>query len=515
MLKHSSIIKQVLKLSIPVIFTNLLQSLVAIADVYIAGRLGSIEIAAVGLSNSVRFLMFFSVMAVTAGEMALAAQAYGSGDKKRLQHVGEQSIVLTVLIALGIMLLGFITIDPLLAFMNHGGDAQVVILAASYLKWIFAGAVFLMLNFSVNSLMQATGDTFTPMVLSIIVVGLNILTSYAFAFGFGPIPALGLVGIAVGTVSSRMIGAFLGLFILFAHWTRAYIKKLHNKPDWGLYKDILVIGIPSALQGIARNGANIFLYRIINATAAASFGVAALAVGLQIESLAFMPGLAIGVAATSLVGQAVGRWQLKEAKISGDIAMLLAMIVMGLIAIPIYIFAPDLIHFFDKEANPIVIKAGTDYLRINAVFEPILAVAMVLSFALRGAGDTRPGLESTIIGRWLVMLPFAYILAVRFGYGVTAVWWAMVLAMIVSAIYLFVRWQSKAWQKTALKTTAIYKTHLVHLSPLKQEEFLQTIKIPLMENKKAVEEITEHTVKYHLGNETVEVNFVDGDYTVV
>ncbi len=153
MLKHSSIIKQVLRLSIPVIFTNLLQSLVAIVDVYIAGRLGSIELAAVGLSNSIRFLMFFSVMAVTAGEMALAAQAYGSGDKKRLQHVGEQSIVLTVFLAVLIMLLGFLTVDPLLNFMNSGGEQQVAILATSYLKWIFAGAVFLMLNFSVNSLM--------------------------------------------------------------------------------------------------------------------------------------------------------------------------------------------------------------------------------------------------------------------------------------------------------------------------------------------------------------------------
>lgn len=515
MLKHSAVIKLVLKLSIPVIFTNLLQSLVAIVDVYIAGRLGSIELAAVGLSNSIRFLMFFSVMAVTAGEMALASQAYGSGDKKRLQHVGEQSIVLTLLIALGIMLLGFLTIDPLLNFMNSGGETEVVILAASYLRWIFAGTAFLMINFSVNSLMQATGDTFTPMILSIIVVGLNIITSYTFAFGLGPIPAMGLVGIAIGTVSSRFVGAIMGLAILFWGWTRAQIKKLNNKPDWDLYKDILLIGIPSALQGIGRNAANIFLYRIINATAAATFGVAALAVSLQIESLAFMPGVAIGVAATSLVGQAIGRWQLKEAKLSGDIAMILGMLVMGLIALPIYIFAPELIAFFDKEANPVVIQAGTDYLRINAMFEPMLAVAMVLSFALRGAGDTRPGLESTIIGRWFVMLPFAYILGVYLGFGVTAVWWAVVLAMLVSAIYLYFRWQSKAWQKIALKTTAIYKTHLINLNVDKQQEFLQTIKVPLMQDKAVVEEINDNAVKYHLRDKVVEVKFVNGDFKLV
>jgi len=515
MINRTAIAKAVITLSIPVIFTNLLQSLVAIVDVYIAGRLGSIELAAVGMSNSVRFLMFFSVMAVTAGEMALAAQAYGSGDKKRLQHVGEQSIILTLMVGLIIMVLGFLLLGPLLNFMNGSGKEQVVVLASAYLRWIFAGAAFLMINFSVNSLMQATGDTLTPMILSIIVVVLNLALSFAFAFGYGALPAMGLVGIAIGTVFSRLIGAIIGLSILFLGWTRAQIKKLNNPPDWQLYKEILFIGIPSALQGVTRNGASIFLYKIINATAASTYGVAALAVAMQIESLAFMPGLAIGVAATSLVGQAVGRWQLKEAKVSGDTAIVLGMFVMGMIAIPIYIFAPELVLFFNKDANPTVVKAGTDYLRINAGFEPILAVAMVLSFALRGAGDTRPGLTSTILSRWIVMLPFAYITAIYFGLGVTAVWWSLVLAMIVSALYLFIRWQSRAWEPIALKTTAIYKKHLVHLSPEKQDIFLETIKLPLMQEKTAIEEIDETSATYKTNDNKVVVQFSDGDFRII
>ncbi len=515
MINRRAIAKAVITLSIPVIFTNLLQSLVAIVDVYIAGRLGSIELAAVGMSNSVRFLMFFSVMAVTAGEMALAAQAYGSGDKKRLQHVGEQAIILTLLVAIVIMVIGFTASAPLLNFMNGNGEKEVVVLAIAYLRWIFAGAAFLMTNFAVNSLMQATGDTLTPMILSVIVVILNLILSFAFAFGFGPVAPLGLVGIAIGTVFSRLLGAIIGVSILFLGWTRAQIKKLNNPPDWQLYKEILLIGIPSALQGVTRNGASIFLYKIINATAASTFGVAALAVALQIESLAFMPGLAIGVAATSLVGQAIGRWQLKEAKVSGDTALLLGMIVMGLIAIPIYIFAPALILFFNKDANPTVIKAGADYLRINAGFEPILAVAMVLSFALRGAGDTRPGLNSTFLSRWVVMLPFAYFTAIYLGLGIRAVWWSFVLAMVVSALYLFIRWQSLAWHKVALKTTAIYKKHLLHLSPEKQDQFLETVKIPLMQEKTAVEEIDDLGATYRDNNSKVVVRFSNGDFEVI
>lgn len=515
MINRTDIAKAVIKLSIPVIFTNLLQSLVAIVDVYIAGRLGSIELAAVGMSNTVRFLLFFSVMAVTAGEMALAAQAYGSGDKKRLQHVGEQSVILTLLVAFAIMSIGFLAVEPLLNFMNGSGEAEVVVLASSYLRWIFAGAAFLMTNFSVNSLMQATGDTLTPMILSIIVVVLNLILSFAFAFGYGFLPEMGLVGIAIGTVFSRLLGAIIGMSILFLGWTRAQIKKLNNPPDWQLYKEILLIGIPSALQGVTRNGSSIFLFKIINATAASTFGVAGLAVALQIESLAFMPGLAIGVAATSLVGQAIGRWQLKEAKVSGDMAIILGMIVMGAIAIPIYIFAPQLILFFNKDANPTVIKAGSDYLRINAGFEPILAVAMVLSFALRGAGDTRPGLTSTILARWIVMLPFAYLSAIYFGLGVTAIWWAMVLAVIVSAAYLYIRWQSLAWQAIGLKTTAIYKKHLIHLSPEKQEQFLEAVKIPLMQEKSAVEEIDDMGAVYKTNEARIVVRFANGDFKIV
>ena len=80
--------------------------------------------------------------------------------------------------------------------------------------------------------------------------------------------------------------------------------------------------------------------RIVTSTAAGTYGAAALAIGLQVESLAFMPGLAISVAATSLVGQALGAWQVEEARAEGNVALALGVLVMSAIAVPLFVFAP-------------------------------------------------------------------------------------------------------------------------------------------------------------------------------
>lgn len=505
---------QVWRLAFPVIIANLLQTAVNVVDVFMAGRLGPIEIAAIGMSNTVRLVVLIAIMSVTAGSMALAAQAKGARDPAQLSFVTRQSLSLTVLLAIVLSVVGWFAAEPLLTFLNSGGEPEVVVLGTRYLQLLFLGTVFLVVNFAINSLMQGAGDTVTPLYISGAVNVLNIFFNYLFMFGPGPLPAFGVAGAALGTVTARIIASAVGLYILYSG--RNVIKILPGSywPHWGMFRDILAIGVPSGLQGIVRNTAQVLVLRIITSTAAGSYGAAALAIGLQVESLAFMPGLAISIAATSLVGQSLGAWQVDAARVRGNAAVVLGVVVMTLIALPIIAFAPLIVLLFDPSAHPIVVSAGSSYLMINMFSQPLLAVAMVVNGALRGAGDTKPGLVGTILGRWLVVVPLAYVLALVLDWGVEGVWWSLFAGTTVQALYVLHRWRSRAWVEVALRKTNVYRTHLQHVPAEVRERFLQDVRAPLMARDDTTEVVDADGVSYRMNDKVVQVVFLDGDFVV-
>ncbi|HEX7021951.1 MAG TPA: MATE family efflux transporter [Trueperaceae bacterium] len=506
------IIKQVWILALPVIGANLLKTLVNIVDVFMAGRLGPVEIAAVGMSNTIRMLILVGIISVTAGSMALAAQARGARNPKQLSFVTRQSLSLTVLLGLGLSVIGWFLSEPLLAFLNSGGDPRAVSMGASYLKLLFVGTVFLNINFVISSLMQGAGDTLTPLYISGAVNILNIVFNSLFMFGPGPLPAFGVTGAAMGTVLARFFASAAGIWILYSGKNVIRILPGSFRPNWPMFRDLLSIGVPSGLQGIVRNTAQVLVLRIVTSTAAGTLGAAALAIGLQVESLAFMPGLALSVAATSLVGQAVGAWQVREAERRGRTALGLGILIMSAVALPVFFFAPQLVLLFDPSAQPVVVGAGTSYIRIMMLSEPILAVAMVANGALRGAGDTRPGLVGTLLGRWLVVVPLAWFLALSLGWGVDGVWWALFVGTAVQALWIFVRWQSNRWVGVALHKTPLYRRHLRRLPERVRARYLDEVRAPLMALPGMVEDVTADGVEYRSDERHVRVRFKVDDF---
>ncbi|MDZ7800274.1 MAG: MATE family efflux transporter [Trueperaceae bacterium] len=491
----------------PVIITNLLQSLVNVADLAMVGRLGPIEIAAVGMGSAVRMLILVVILAVTTGSMALAAQARGAGDTSELQTVARQSMLLALAVAVVLTAVGLLAAGPVLGFLNHGGDPRATALGRDYLMLIFSGTVFLVTNVTVNALMQGAGDTLTPMLITTGVNVANVALSLVLIFGLGPVPALGVVGAALGTVMARALGSAAGVWILASGRTRVAFGRGSWRPELARLASLLRVGVPSGVQGLVRNSAQILVLRIVTSTAAGSHGAAALAVGLQVESLAFMPGLAISVAATSLVGRAVGRWDAADARRQGTAATGLAVAVMSLLAAALAALAPVLVRAFDPSAHPVVLDAGISYLRINALSHPLLAVAMVVNGALRGAGDTRPGMVGTILGRWVTVVPLAWLLAHPLGLGVQGVWWALVAGTAVSAAWVALRWRGEGWLAVARRTSALWQQHLRHLPPDEAARFLDQVKGPVMALPDAREHLAAHGVTYATAEGEVRVRF--------
>lgn len=508
------LLRRVWRLALPVIFTNLLVASVNMADVFMVGRLGPIEIAAVGIANTVRMLVVIAILSVSAGATTLASQAKGARDPKRLSFVVRQSLSLLTLVGLLFSLFGWLGAEPILRFLNSNGDPQAVVLGTGYLKLLFLGTVFLAGNFAVSNLMQGAGDTVTPLRISIGVNVLNIGFNYLLIFGPGPLPALGVEGAALGTIAARALGMAAGIALFYSGGNVITLLPGSYLPHWGMFRDMLIIGIPSGLEGLVRTTGSLLVVRIVTSTPAGSYGAAALAIGLQIGSLAVMPGLAVSIAATSLVGRSLGAWQVTEARKRGSTSIWLGVAVMTLLGVPLVLFAPQLVRLFEPSGQATVLAAGTSYLRIVSLSLPLLAVGVVTNGALRGAGDTIPGLIGNLLGRWGTAVSVAYVLALPLGLGAAGVWWGIVAGTAVTSFYVLLRWRSGDWVWVALTKTDVYRRHLKDQPQAVRERFLADIRAPLMSYPETTEQVHPKGVRYRLAAGEVQIRFETEGYQV-
>lgn len=508
------LLKYIWRLSIPVLLTNLLQTSVTVIDTYMVGRLGPLAIAAVGMGNTLRLMLLIAVLSVSGGAMSLIAQAKGARDETRMSLVTRQGIVSGLLLSVFLAVLGFAVAPWLLSAMENGGQEGVIELSYQYLTIIFIGTPFLTLNIIMDRLMQGAGDTFTPLLLTIGTVVLNVLFNYCFIFGWWIIPAYGLVGAAIGTVVARVIVVIIGFAIFYSG--RNVIKILTGSwwPDWNLIKDILAIGVPSGIQGWLRHAGGLVAIGIVTATELGTYGAAVLTIGWQVESLAAQPVVGLNVAGTSLVGQAMGRWQTQEAYYQGNIMIVLGILVMGILVTPMILFAEEIILLFDPTAHPAVLRGGLSYFQVNTIFLPVTAVAILITGTLRGAGDTRPAMISTLIGRNLLTIISAWVLAIPIGLGAIGVWYGMAFGRVVDGIYMWWVWRARKWIHVALEKTAVYRTHLKGLPKKEMQRYLNEVRSVYMAKPNTMEVVNDQKVEYRSPGQTVVVHFKNQSFAL-
>lgn len=511
--RHGVEARLVARLALPVVFTNLLQTLVNVADVVMVGRLGPIEVAAVGMGQMVRMLLMVGVLSVTTGAMVLAAQARGAYDDARLSTVARQALTLAVLFGAALGTLGYLSAEPLLRFMSSGASAEAVSLGTSFLRILFVGAPLMALTFSVTQLMQGAGDTLTPLVLVGSINVLNVAFNALFIFGPGPFPALGVDGAAYGTVAARAIGVVAGVWLLASGRNVVRLGRGSFLPYWPMVRTMVGIGVPAGTQGVLQNVSSLLVMRIVTSTSAGAYGAAAMSIGMQVASLGFMPGVAVSVAATSLVGQAIGAWRPDLARLRGNLSIVLGMIIMALPALPMVVFAPQIVRLFEPSAHPIVVEGGASFLRIHGAAQPLVAITIVASGALRGAGDTMAALIAAVIGRALLVVPLAYFLALVLGFELAGVWWGLLVGVLLQGALVLQRWRGRGWLDVALRTSELYRVHLRRLTPPERARYLTEVRTPLMAWVGAREHVEPEGVRYASRDGEVIARFAEGSFT--
>lgn len=504
----------VTKLALPVVLTNLLQTSVNVLDVFMIGRLGSMELAAVGMGLMARMLIMVGMIAVGSGAMVLIAQARGAKDPLRLQEVARQGVVMAGILGLVLGVLGTIIADPLLHFIDGAAPTEVHKLGVDYLRIFFYSTIFMALTFTTTQMMQGAGDTVTPLWLMAGMNILNISLSAILIFGAGPIPAMGVQGAAYGLLVSRAVFSILGLWLLASGKNIVTFGNGSFLPNWTMISHMINIGVPSALQGILNNATTIFIARIVTSTPTGTYGIAAMAIGNQVVALSFMPALAVSVAATSLVGQSMGAWKPADGRLRGNLSLGLGSLIMVFAGIPMIFFAPQLVQFFDAAAHPLVVNAGSSFIRIHGFGQIFIALGIVGSGALRGAGDTMTALIAAIIGRAVIVLPLAYLFGITLGHGLPGIWWAIILGSIVQAAIVMMRWRGTAWITVALQRSVVFQQHLRRLPQVLQNKYVDEVRTPLMSHRNMQEFVREDHVLYVSAREELKVEFSDNSFQI-
>lgn len=439
--------RPIFALATPVALSSQLDTLVGIADIYLVGDLGADAIAAVGISQILTMVIGVVMISVSTGAFALVAQGTGANDERTVSATTKQALVLVAAISALLSLVGIACSRMALEILSM--PPGVVELGTGYLHVFFAGLPFMALNFTLNNCLYGAGDARTPLYLNLIMSVLKIAFSYLLIFGVGPLPVLGVTGAALATVLSRAAGFALAIAMVKSNRLNVrFLPETSYIPERERAERMLRIGIPSAVQGLFRNGSGVVFVKLVALTLQPTVAVAAYSIGNQVERIVRRTSLSFGTAATTLVGQRLGAGDSEGAERSGWTSILIGSVSMALFGAPLAFFAGDIMGLFTQD--PDIIRVGKVYIWAILLAEPLQCIAITAGGGLRGAGDTKPALYYTIIAQWIVRLPVGYGLAFGLGYDVDGLWVSLVAFSALQGWLTLRKFAQGEWKERSL-----------------------------------------------------------------
>lgn len=431
--------QEIVALALPAVLGTMLQHAVSVVDIFLVGGLGAPAIAAVGIGQLLCSIPLTMVWGLSSGVTVVVAHLYGARRQAEASRLAFHAVLLGLAVSLVVSLTGWFLGQEGARWL--GAEPAVIGLADRYTRIVFAVFGFTALVNILSNVFYGVGDARTPLYAAILINILHVLIAYPLIYGVWGAPALGVVGAAIAIGVSEGCGAALLLWVMAR---RGMIRSgWDNRGDMVLLREMIRIGLPAcAERALQQTGQAVYL-RLIMLYGTTAY--AAHQVGLAIEALSFTPGSGISTAVTTTVGQSLGANQPERAALANREAHRIAVIVMAGMGVVFFFFPYLLLRLFTTDAE--VIRLGTLFLKIVAVLQIPLAIAMVLAGSLKGAGDTRYLLVTTTVGCWFVRVPIAVLFAVVLHLSLPFVWGVMVMDWTVRMVMLLLRYRSQRWQQ--------------------------------------------------------------------
>ena len=432
-------------LSYPTMISYALQSFYDIVDIMWVTRISSTALSGVTLFTTIYAI--FTVLNEVAGasSVSMIAQSYGRGVKEETQRIAEQTISFKVVLAFLSAALMLICLAPLLHI--YSDDEGVYSAAFSYGILRIAFTPIMFSSYSVNTIFRCTGDSKTPMFIMFISSITNIILDPILMFDSVPvlgIPGfgLGVFGAALATVIATSLSFAYGFLILLSGKRDVKISfiglfKLDKKIDISLLK----IGLPSGINLFVRK----FFDGMIMAFVASygQFAIALAGIGAKMNQMAVMPLFGFSMGGAALVGHALGKNDVREAKSISILAAIMSFSVVFVFTVLVCAFPSYFMAVFLPNKEEIALSISMVYLMSVALLP--LGFLSGLSVSFSGAGDNKPRLYCTIISRWLVQLPYLLLVVSYLKLPLVFVWTSYIVAEVVELLVVIACYKMRKW----------------------------------------------------------------------
>ncbi|HET8760098.1 MAG TPA: MATE family efflux transporter [Nitrospiria bacterium] len=423
-----------LALALPVVASSLLERAVGIIDVFLVGGLGASAIAAVGASQLLVFMVSSMVAGLPAGTVVVVAQLWGAGRRPEAAAGARRVAGIALATGVAVGLCGMLWAAH--AVMLLGASPEVVGLAQPYLRIVFAAFPFVFLVTVFSGILQGTGDTRSPLYVTTLMNIIHVAVAYPTIYGAWGVPRWELEGAALAVAVSNAVGAGCLAVIAYRRGLLARGRSDH------FVRAVARVGAPVSVDRTLQQAAQLVFAKVVLLYGTTAY--AAHQVGLAIEALSYLPGAGFALAAETTFGRSLGARTVARARMQSLEASRMALVVMAAMGVLFYVSPYVLLRLFTDDRT--VIDLGTRFLHIVALLQIPLALTMVVSGTLKGAGDTRFLLFSTLAGAWGVRVPLALLFAYGLHLSLAAVWSVMLADWMVRMVVVLARYRSGAWR---------------------------------------------------------------------
>jgi putative MATE family efflux protein len=429
--------KTIMTLALPIIGGMVSQNILNLIDTAMVSHLGDNALAAVGIGGFATFMATAFITGLSSGVQAMAARRLGEGQTDKTAIPLNGGVLLAIAMALPLTGLLFFATPSLFPYLMS--EPAVIAVGVPYVQVRMLGIAATGVNFVFRGYWNGVNLSKLYMRTLVLMHITNIILNYVLIFGKFGAPELGATGAAIGTTASLYVGSAYYIIMGFVHAREGGF--FSGLPDKQTILTMLRLSIPMSLQNFFFAAGMTTFFWIVGKLGTAELAASQVLVNLLLVAL--LPGVGFGLAAASLVGQALGRRDKSDAKQWGWDVMQLATVVVALLALPSFIFPDFFLGWFLH--NPETLEIARLPMRMIAAGIALDVAGLVLMNALLGAGDARRVMVVSILMQWAVNLPLAYLLGVHLGYGLIAVWLVQLTYRAIQSGIFILLWKQGTW----------------------------------------------------------------------
>lgn len=427
----------------PIFIELFLQFLLGTADTLMVSRVSDDAVAVVGFSTNLFNALTTLFMTIAGGAGILIAQKLGAGKPNDARTIAVMSVKISA--AIGAVLSIVLIAAPTAIASWLQLPERLYPLASTYISIVGGGMVLTALMAALNTAIRNTGNTKTPMVTALGMNVIHILMNYGFIFGAFGFPHWGLTGVAVSTLTSRL----LAVTLLFAVFIRTFepaigfpdLRLFHRK----LFVDILRIGWPLGVNMSAW-----FFTQLILSSFIAALGARELAARTYmntLESFCFMLGFSIAMAVQIRIAHLYGAGRTREAYTSAYKALGAGLSLVLANAALLFLCGTNVLGWFTSDSG--IIALCFPLLWLNLLLQPAKMLNMAMGNSLSAVGDTRFMMVNSLLSMWIVAVGGGYLLSIHLGWGLTGIYVSMISDELLRGIVVAIRWKRQKYLRRA------------------------------------------------------------------